>query len=98
MTHDLIILFSFYGATFAIKESSLLARPRMALIKLHPFFFQLLDCYFCCGWYVGLCLYLFNFSNFSLGSMITWGFSSAAVGFLLNLMVDKLSSPNKDLT
>jgi hypothetical protein len=90
--HELIILFSFYGLTFAIKESSLLARPRMALIKMHPFFFELLNCYFCTGWYAGLILYLLNFSTFSLGSMITWGFSSAAISFLLNLIVDKLSA------
>lgn len=86
----IIILLAFFGATFALKETSLLNRPRSFLISLHPFFYNLLECYFCTGFWGGIFIYFCHFSIFSFREMIIYGLASAALSFLLNLLVDKL--------
>ena len=87
----IITLLVFYGIAFAIKEASLLDKPRIWLIRLNPFFYDLFSCYFCVGFHAGYLTYLLSFHQFDLREMILWAFAGASTSFLTNLIVDKLN-------
>lgn len=88
--NSLIIIFSFFALTHAIKESSLFDKPRIWLIGLHPFFYELLSCYFCTGFHSGWIIYLIANPYWRFGDMIIWGLASAGVSLLFNNVSDRL--------
>lgn len=89
------ILLSFYSLTFAIKESILFDKPRIFLIKLHPFFFSLFECYACVGFWAGLVVYLIAnpFHLFNTREFLIWGLASSAFSYIVNYVLDRLSRP-----
>lgn len=92
MVELIVILLSFYGLTFTIKDSDIFNKPRLFLIKLHPFFFGLLDCYFCCGFWSGLIVYLIynQVSNYNGFMMFLWGLTSASTSLIINGLVERI--------
>jgi hypothetical protein len=96
--NTIIVLLSFYSLTFAFKESLLFDRPRSFLIRLHPFFYHLFSCYFCCGFYSGLVVYTLynkNYHLWNIRDLILWGLASSGTSFILSILIDKLSAPEK---
>jgi hypothetical protein len=91
--HTIIILISFYALTFAIKESVLLDRPRVWLIRQHTLLFALFECYFCVGFWSGLIVYLIAnpFSSWNGFEMFLWGLCSAGISYVLDVVVDRVS-------
>ena len=88
-----IVLLAFYGLTYTFKEASIFDKPRVFLIRLHPFFYRLFSCYFCTGFHAGYIIYLLlNFRQLSIADAFLWGLASATTSFVLNLIVEKLSS------
>ena len=93
MSPTILILLSFYALTFAIKESVLFDKPRIWLIKLHSFFFYLLECWACTGFWAGIIIYLIanNVSNWNIRELFLWGLASSATSYIVNVVVDKLN-------
>lgn len=92
MLHAILVVFAMYGITFAIKEASLLDKPRNYLARNSMFFYEMLSCAYCTGFHAGWIAYLlFNPLNvFSIREMVLWAFSSAAVSFTFNGIVTNL--------
>lgn len=90
MLNALIVLFSFYGLTWAIKESELLSTPRNWVMRKSVFIFKLLSCYFCTGFWCGLVVYLLYNLSFHWNLFILWGLAGAAVSFIMDAVVTRL--------
>jgi len=90
--HIILIAFSFYSLTHALKESTLFDKPRIWLIGLHPFFYQLFSCYFCVGFHSGWIVYLL--SHWKYGEIFLWALASSGISFLLNAVAEKLWTPD----
>jgi hypothetical protein len=88
----LIIIFAFYGATFLIKEADITAWLRRWLIHRGPFFHNMLECWFCTGFWMGMLVYLLDakVAEFSLCTMLLWGLAGASVSYIGNVVVDRL--------
>ena len=95
MTHSIIIFFSFFGLSFILKESDIFASVRNLLLRnkyVGTFFYGLLSCYACVGFWSGLIIYLFNFNKFNLFHMLTWGFASSAISLITSFVIEKLNN------
>jgi hypothetical protein len=86
----LIVLFSFYGLTWTIKESEIFSVPRNWLISKSVFAFKLLDCYFCTGFWCGIAVYLLHEPAWNLKFLFLWGLASASVSFIVDALVTRL--------
>lgn len=91
MLDAIITVFAIFGFTFAIKETSLLSRPRNWIIRHNTFFANLLSCYFCCGFYSGLAVYLLHENNYDWRRLILWGLAGSAISFIFNALIIKLT-------
>jgi hypothetical protein len=91
--NTVIILFSFYGLTHALKEGSIFDNTRIYLIGKHKLFFDLFSCYACVGFWVGLFIYLVAnpISDWSIWMMFIWGCGSSGISFVMNVIVDRLN-------
>ena len=89
MLDALIILLSFYGMTFLIKESSILSRPRNWVLLKSTFIAELMLCWFCSGFWSALLVYLLYQWHF--GFIFLWGLAGASASFILNAIVDRLT-------
>lgn len=92
MLNTIIIIFSFYALTHAIKESWLFDKPRIFLIRISPFFYHLFECYLCLGFWVGLIVYLVAtpFHQLNFRNLFLWGLASSGISFLLNAVANRL--------
>lgn len=90
MLETIIVIFAFYALTYAIKESILFDKIRIFLIRLHPFFYHLFSCYYCCGWWAGLFVYYLANNEFHLKSFFLWGFAGSGISYIMNLLADVL--------
>lgn len=90
MSTTIIIIFAFYALTHGIKESTLLDKPRIWLIRKHVFFYQLFSCYFCVGFHSGWMIYLIANTNWNLKEMFLWALASAGISYTMNAVNDKL--------
>lgn len=86
----IIVLFAFYGFTWAVKESELLSSPRNFLMRKSVFIFKLLSCYFCTGFWCGIAVYLLHESVWRWNFIILWGLAGAAVSFIMDALVSRL--------
>jgi len=75
-----------------IKESSILDQPRNWLLQRSPFFFKMLDCWFCTGIHAGwiACLLTQPFSKHTFNEIVLWALAGGPVSLIMNALVDKL--------
>lgn len=92
MLDAIITIFSFYGLTWAIKESDLLSRPRNWIMRNSVFMFGLLSCYFCTGFHAGWIIYLLHEQKWYWNFFILWGLASASISFILNIIINWLTA------
>lgn len=85
-----IILFSFYAITFIVKESILLDKPRIWLIRQSPFFYHLFSCWLCTGFWGGLFIYLLYFQSFDFRELLLFGLAGASVSYITDIVLQKL--------
>lgn len=92
MFETILIIFSFYALTHAIKESILFHKPRIYLIGKSPFFYHLFECYACVGFWAGLAVYLIAnpIAAFDIRALLIWGLASSGISFVMNAVVEKL--------
>ena len=93
----LICIFAIFGLAFLIKESDgpwgIMAwiRNRLMLIPYAgPFFYKLLNCYFCLGFHCGWMVYLLQAEHYSVQFFILWGLAGAAISLILEAALSKL--------
>ena len=91
---DLVILSSIYALAFLIKETDgpfgIMATIRNYLFSnkyVGVFFFKLLDCYFCTGFWCGIFIYLLT-QPFQINMLIVW----ALAGGFISMLGDKVMS------
>jgi hypothetical protein len=89
----MIIILAFFGLTWILTESTLLATPRDWLMGKSVFIFKLLSCYACTGFHSGWIIYLLatSHSTWNIGTGLVWGFASAATSLILHEGLEKLS-------
>ena len=87
----ILTLLVFYSISFAIKETGLLNRPRIWIIGLHPFFYELLSCWYCTGFWAGLLTYLLFFEVFHWREFLIYGLAGAVWSLIMNSLMDKLN-------
>ncbi len=90
MLDAIITILSFYGLTWAIKESDLISRPRNWIMRHSVFMFEMLSCYFCTGFHAGWIIYLLHEKEWHWNFFILWGLSSAAFSYIINAVVTRL--------
>jgi len=90
MLDALIVIFSFYGLTWAIKESEILSIPRNWIMRKSVFAFKLLSCYFCTGFWCGIVICLLHENQPHFNFLILWGLASAASSLILDAIVSRL--------
>ena len=84
----LLFLLGTFGLTFLLKESGLLHRPRLWLISLHPLIAELLDCWFCSGFWAALLAYFILHPFLPTSpAFILWAFAGASSTYLLASLV-----------
>lgn len=87
-----IIIAAFYGATFALKESDIASGFRAWLIRRGVFFYHMLECWFCTGFWTGLIVYMLGnpIQEWNVSWAILWGLAGASVSYIGNIIVDRL--------
>jgi hypothetical protein len=94
-------LLSIYGMAFFLRNSDgpfdLMSKTRSHLMQnsfVGVFFYNLFSCMFCLGFHCGYMMYLFanHVYNWNLTHMMTWAFAGASFSFLVNVVVDYLTS------
>lgn len=99
MLDFIIVLGAIFGLAFLIKESdgpwgsmAWLRNKLMSNKHVGVFFYKLLDCYFCLGFHCGWIVYLLHETTWKIQFFILWGLAGAAISFMLNLLVERLSA------
>jgi hypothetical protein len=91
MLDAIIVLLSFYGLTYVIKEAEILSRPRQWVMEHSTFMAKMLYCWFCTGFHAGWIVYLLHEIDYSWRLFICWGLASATISYILNIAVTRLS-------
>lgn len=93
-----LYLLSMFGLTFLIKESDgpwgIMAWVRNKLMTnkyVGVFFFKLLECYFCVGFWAGIAVYLLSPRPWEVNILICFGLAGGATSLILNGVLMKLS-------
>lgn len=99
----LICLLAMFGATFAFKETDgpfdIMSHLRSKLMQnkyLGVFFYKLLSCYFCSGFYGGLIIYLLHEKVWHWNLLIIWGLAGGSISLIIDGLLSKLHSANVD--
>jgi hypothetical protein len=94
----LIYIFAIYGLVFLIRDIDgpwgILSWLRSKLMQnkyVGVFFFKLLDCPYCSGWWAGIAIYLLSQKEWHLNLLICWGLASAIISLMLDRVVAKLN-------
>lgn len=92
MLHTIFVILAIYSISFALRESSLLDKPRNYLTRNSPFFYKLFTCPYCTSFYAGIIAYfLFNpWCCISFFDVLLWGMAGAAIGLIMHGVVTKL--------
>lgn len=80
-------LLSAFGIAHFIKESDVMNWVRVNLLKIHPIFYKLLNCYFCLGFWSALIVYLFTTLKYNFVDHILFGFSGATITFTISSII-----------
>lgn len=83
----IVYLLSAFGIAHFIKESDIANSFRIFLIKIHPIFVPLLQCYFCLGFWVSMIVYLLTFYRYNFIDHILWGFAGATISFAISSVI-----------
>ena len=70
-------------------------KARIALLQnefVGAFFYKLLSCPICVGWWCGIAVYLLQFNSFSIRELIMWGLVGSAVVFVGDELLDRKPS------
>ena len=94
----IIYLLSIFGLAFCIKEKDgpfgLISKFRNLLMRnryIGTFFYNLLECYFCLGFWCGIIIYLLSQDNYYWNFAILWGLSGAVLCLFFNVIFLKLN-------
>ena len=97
MMNIVIFLLATYGLTFIIRNSDgpfdLIIKARRWLIAnkyVGVFFFKLLDCPVCTGFYSGLIIYLITAEPIKLAGIVVWALAGSAISLLIDAVLSKL--------
>lgn len=95
----LFCLLAMFALTFAIKETDgpwgIMAWFRNKLVQnkyVGVFFYKLLSCSFCTGFWSGLIIYMMHQQSYKLGLGVVWGLTGAAISLILEAVLNKLST------
>jgi len=92
---EVFFLLASYGVTFLVCDAKVLSFPRNLFRRIRRLD-ELLDCYFCVGFWVGLGLYLALYGVMedreSMVQFFVYGFSGAAFAYVINTAVLWLES------
>lgn len=97
----IINLFAIWALCFLVSQTdgpfNLIAQSRNYLMRnkyLGPYFYGLLQCYFCMGTYAGVCVYLLSHSHriWNVCDIVLWALAGSGIAFGINMMIEKLSS------
>lgn len=90
-------LLAIFGLSFVIRQTDgpwgSIAWVRNKLMQnkyLGVFFYQLLECPFCTGWWCGIIVYLLQESAWALNEIIMWGLTGAATCLILDAVLNRL--------
>jgi hypothetical protein len=93
-----LLPFLWYGITFSLKDSTLLARPRNRLVIRSPFMYQMLTCAFCTGFHAGWLSYLLRSHWYwhltYMRLMLAHAFAAAAFCYVLDILAQALEKYN----
>ena len=94
---ELFLIFAIFGLSFAIKEINgpfgIISKFRNLLMKskyFGVFFYELLSCYFCVGFWSGIIIYLISNEHFRFGNLFIFGFAGAMLSMLFSMIMEKI--------
>jgi hypothetical protein len=95
--NTVIALLAVFGLQFLITQADgpfgVIAWMRNWLIRnkyFGVFFYQLLSCPLCSGWWAGLTIYFLSQESYKLNGAILWGLSGSATCLILGAILDRL--------
>lgn len=95
----IIYLLATFGIAFAIKESdgpwgimSWLRNKLMTNKYVGVFFYKLLSCYFCTGFWTGIIAYLLSQDHYKFNLLICHALAGGAICLILDGLLTKLSA------
>lgn len=93
----IIILLAIFGLAFLFKESdgpwgimSWLRNRLMTNKYVGVFFYKLLSCYFCVGFWSGIVVYLLSQDLWKFNLLICWGLAGGVICLILDALLAKL--------
>lgn len=93
----IISIFAIFGLAFAIKETdgpwNIVSRWRNWMMRLPLVgvqFYNLLQCYYCTGFWSGIIIYLMTQENYKITFMICWGLASGAICLIMDGVLSHL--------
>ena len=98
MLETVICLAAMFAISFTIKETdgpfNILLHLRLALLRnkyVGTFFYSLLQCYFCVGFWSGAIVYLLahHFQYYNGYDLLLWSFAGSTISFLTNIIVGR---------
>lgn len=91
MLDTIIVLLSFYGLTYLIKEADILSPVRNWLMMKSTFITKMLFCWFCTGFHAGWMVYLLHMDHFNAATLFLYALAGAASASIINAIVNRLT-------
>ena len=99
MFNTILIVCTMFAFSFLIKENdgpfNILAKLRIFLLQnkyVGVFFYKLLSCYFCVGFYGGIATYLLYETTWKINLLIMWGLTGSTVSLIFDGLLNKLQN------
>ena len=97
--HSIFLFIASFSLTFGFKETALFEKPRIWLIGLHPFFYKLIDCYYCLGFWVSIFVLLLDTFGGLTGLLFLWGLTGAIISLIMSGIIDRIFTiPDNSIT
>lgn len=90
MMYNILMLLTIYSISFAIKETSLLDKPRNYITRNSVFAYKLISCIYCLSFHVGYIVYVIFSPVFIFKEMVLWAFTGAIFSLIMNGIINKL--------
>lgn len=97
MLNTVITICAMWGLAFLVKDSDgpwgIMNWMRRKLIQnkyCGVFFYKLLDCYFCTGWWAGLAIYFLTQESYKFKWAVCWGLTGGAVCLIMDAILTRL--------
>jgi len=95
----LISIFAIFSLAFLIKEIEgpwgIVSTSRNWIMKnsiVGTFFYKLLECYYCLGFWCGIAVYLLSQNEWHVNLLICWGLAGAAISLMFSKALHYLSA------